>query len=782
MVCRNHSGWGGVVGLRFDRVVVVGLVLPLLFALGLPLEAAHAATAGVRPDTSTLTWKGTDSCSWSDANNWTPQQAPASGDSVDLDGSAVRKDICSVPTIDLDQVTFTNGITVSGSGATTITANDVTWTDGSVGVSLDVTTSLSMLDAGGHYEVDGSPTAPQVTLTSEGTTDMVAGATLGLTAGALIVNDGTWRIDSGTGPAAISSSICCSTLSTFENAGVLSGGNNGLNFSNMGYVGDSGGVIADGVVTVDYGISTLKSGTLVEGFGGLAFVDNAQVNATGTITLTAGTTLQQGSGATLNGTAVTIAGDGTYEWSGGTVDASLTIAQTVRLLVDGSATKILDGTGSKKRGTLMVNGPTVQQDTGPLELDGGHATVINNGTWSVAAPQDVKVVGESCCSPSSPWRNMGELEVAPGATFDLNNATFDDAPAGVVTGGGTLDLGYGPQTFEAGGTVAGGTTMILDRNGSLTGRGALNLAGGSVLALEGNGSLLGTTDLTGSGAFDWSRGTIGGTLDVKPGVSTNIVDLAQDASHGRSIASAGTKPASFTVEGGAVQDSASPISVGAGISANNARGSTWTIDDGGMSGSVCCASPANVANNGTLDVAAGGSGDSAVMQYLQFVNRGSFDVAAGTISFNALSPEQVKGTTVVDADLTTGLPYVLEGGRLQGAGTVTGDLTNDMGVVSPGDGVGTLTITGDFNESPDAVVVADLKDAKSDQLVVDGNASLNGTLQLSLDQTGVLTRTPRVLVQAGAVTQSFATVSGLSTLGSTWKTKTTSTQVQLLPK
>ena len=767
--------------LRFDRFVA-RLVLPLLVVLGLPLQAAwaHAAPGAVRPDSSTLTWKGTDSCSWADGDNWSPQQAPVSGDSVDLDGSATRGTICDVPTIDLDQVTITNGITVSGSGGTTITANDVSWTNGSIGVSLDITTSLTMLDASGHYEVDGGST-PEPTLTNEGDTAMIAGATLDLTAGALIVNDGHWVIDSGTGPATISSSICCSTLSTFENPGILAVGiGNQLNFSNMGYVGDSGGRIDEGNVTVDYGISTLKSGTGVDE-GTLAFVDNAQVNATGTITLALGATLLQSSGATLNGTAVIIAGDGTYEWSGGTVDASPTIGNSVKLLVDGSATKILDGTGSKKRGTLTVNGPAAQQDTGPLELDGGHALVVNNGTWSVSASQDVKVVGESCCSPSSVWRNAGKLEVAPGATFDLNNATFDDAPAGFVTGGGTLDLGYGPQTFEAGGTVMDGTTMILDREGSLTGKGALNLTGGSVLALEGSGSLLGTIDLTGSGAFDWSRGTVGGTLDVKPGISTNIVDLAADTSHGRSVVSAGAKAATFTVEGGAVQDSASPISVGAGISVNNAKASTWTIDNGGMSGSVCCASPANVVNNGTLDVEAGGSGDSAVMQYLQFTNRGTFDAGAGTVAFNALSPEQVKGTTIVDGNLTTGLPFVLEGGKLQGAGTVTGDLTNDMGSVSPGDGVGTLTITGNFNESPDAVVVADLKDAKSDQLVVGGTASFGGTLQLSLDQPGALQRTTRVLVQMGSRSHTFATVTALDTLGSSWIVKYTAKQVQLVP-
>jgi len=151
------------------------------------------------------------------------------------------------------------------------------------------------------------------------------------------------------------------------------------------------------------------------------------------------------------------------------------------------------------------------------------------------------------------------------------------------------------------------------------------------------------------------------------------------------------------------------------------------------------------------------------------------------VAFSGVDPEQASGSTIVDGNLTAAT-YHLEVGTLRGAGTVTGDLSNDMGSVSPGDGVGTLTITGNFDESPDAVVVADLKDAKADQLVVGGDAFLNGTLQLSLDQTGALMRTPRVLVQAGAITQKFATVTGLSTLGGTWKTKTTSTQVQLLPK
>ena len=774
--------------IRFHRVVG-RLVLPLLVLIGLPLHAAAAgaARAGARPATTTLTWTGKNSCSWTDQDNWTPAQTPESGDSVILNGSTPNPHICSVPSVDLDQMTIQNGVSLTGAAGTTLSANNVAWTSGSLGVSLVVDQSLLMPDSSGHYEVDGVTSGPQVTLTNNGSTTMIGGATLDLMAGALVVNNGAWSVAPGLTPATIVSSICCVTLSTFENSGIVGGGVNGLTLRNMGYVGDLTGVVDDGL-TVDYGISTLKDGTTLAGGATLDFLDSADVNASGTINVSAGATFHQEGGAILDGKTVTFTGDGSgpssgiYEWSGGTISASPVFSSGVNLLVDGGATKVLEGTGSKAHGALTLNTAAVQQDSGTLNLDGAHATVVNDGIWSVSAPEHVKITGASCCKPASTWQNKGTLEIDSGAIFDLTNAKFDETTGGLITGGGTLDLGYGPQLFEPGASVVGGTTLVLDRNGSFTGQGAVNLLANSVLDLDGNATLLGKIVLAGSGRFYWSRGGIGGTVDVKPGVQTHVVDLAPDASHGRSIASAGKKPATLTVEGGAVQDSPTPISLGSGIKVDNAKGSTWTVADGGMSGSVCCTNPANVGNDGTLDVEAGGVGDAAVFTYLQFTNRGTFKVGGGTTTFNALSPEQVKGTTIVDGNLTTSLPYVLEGGKLQGAGTVTGDLTNDMATVSPGDGVGTLTVTGDFNESPDAAVVADLKDAASDQLIVQGSASLGGTLQLSLDQPGALSRTTRVLIQAGSRTGKFSTVTGLDTLGSPWQITYSGALVRLVPQ
>src|SRR5262249_46710571 len=163
--------------------------------------------------------------------------------------------------------------------------------------------------------------------------------------------------------------------------------------------------------------------------------------------------------------------------------------------LDGSGAKLLDGTGGAGHGALTLHGTATQSGTGTFSINGGSVVTASDGVWIVPASQDVLVRGIVCCATPSRWTNAGTLEILPSATLDFSNAKV--ANTGVVTGGGTFDLGIGPHVFSAG-TVSGGTTVILDRGGTVTGAGTLHLAGGSSLDLEGNGTLGGTVDLEGS--------------------------------------------------------------------------------------------------------------------------------------------------------------------------------------------------------------------------------------------------------------------------------------------
>jgi fibronectin-binding autotransporter adhesin len=746
----------------------------LLAVVPLVLAAPAARAAGAHPDATTLTWTGTNSCQWGDGQNWSPHQVPQNGDSVALNGGGPHPDPCNTPTIDLDQLSIGGGTTVSGTGSQ-LSANNVAWTSGTLLLSLEVRQSLTMTNSGGTYRMNDDGQAVS-TLTTDGSTTMIGGAVFHLGFGAQIVNNAgaAWGATPGAGRAIIEADTCCQPLSTFDNFGTLDGGVTGLTIQNMGYAGESA-AIATGDVLVGNGPDTLKDGTDVTGGGVLQFTNGAQVAASGTITVGGGSTLQLNN-ATLNGKKVTFAGTGTLQWSQGTVTASPTIAHATRLVLDGSGAKLLDGTTGSGHGTLTVHGTATQSGAGAFTINGGSVVTAGDGVWIVPASQDVLVRGIVCCATASPWRNVGQLRVASGSTFDFSNALFNNL--GVVTGGGTFDLGIGPHVFSAGSTVSGGTTMILDRGGSITGHGTLNLKSGSSLDLEGNGTLAGTINLKGSGSFTWSRGSVSGNLDVGTGVATRIVDLGADASHGRALTATGATPATLTIEGGALQDSPSLITVGGADQIINGTSSTWTIDNGGMSAGVCCANPANFLNEGTIDVEA--SGGSAALTLLQFTNTGTLRVGAGTLSFSALAPIQSAGSTVVDGTLSTGQPYGLQGGTLTGSGTVTGSITNGAGTVSAGDPIGTLHVTGAFSQGNSGTLLIDLKNAKSDLLNVDGAFTLGGTLQLKLDQSGALSRVQRTLVNAGSTSGTWS-ITGLGGLGSPFKVTVTSTQVLLVP-
>lgn len=76
-------------------------------------------------------------------------------------------------------------------------------------------------------------------------------------------------------------------------------------------------------------------------------------------------------------------------------------------------------------------------------------------------------------------------------------------------------------------------------------------------------------------------------------------------------------------------------------------------------------------------------------------------------------------------------PLVVVGGTLSGDGTISGSLTNGAGVVSPGAPLGTLTVTGDYQQSPDGVLEAHISPVNgSSRLSVGGKAQLAGMLVL----------------------------------------------------
>ncbi|MFP4397622.1 MAG: autotransporter domain-containing protein, partial [Desulfonatronovibrio sp.] len=98
---------------------------------------------------------------------------------------------------------------------------------------------------------------------------------------------------------------------------------------------------------------------------------------------------------------------------------------------------------------------------------------------------------------------------------------------------------------------------------------------------------------------------------------------------------------------------------------------------------------------------------------------------------------------------------VLEhGSLLMGNGSFTGSVDNKSGIVSPGNSIGTINITGDYTQGNNSVLEIELDSNNSDKLVVTGTANLDGTLRMI--PLGYVPGKSYSFFDAGSINGSFA--------------------------
>ena len=116
-----------------------------------------------------------------------------------------------------------------------------------------------------------------------------------------------------------------------------------------------------------------------------------------------------------------------------------------------------------------------------------------------------------------------------------------------------------------------------------------------------------------------------------------------------------------------------------------------------------------------------------------FSNAGVVIVGSGgTFAVGTSDYTQSQGTTTVDGTLNAA-NILLNGGSLNGIGTIQGDVTN-AATVSLGDQPGTLTIQGNYTQTADGVLdIAIDGTSRYGQTAITGIATLDGILNVSLD-------------------------------------------------
>jgi hypothetical protein len=274
----------------------------------------------------------------------------------------------------------------------------------------------------------------------------------------------------------------------------------------------------------------------------------------------------------------------------------------------------------------------------------------------------------------------------------------------------------------AGGALEIGPAGVLNLNGAgektiagtLTNRGAVNLSGTSDVTL-GDGALwdnFGTTSVGGS-----TRIVLGGA----GATATTLVNRG----------------------GGTITDttsSAAPVTTGATTRVNKSFINAGTFTKGASSAAVQ-----------TLDV--------------PMTNTGTLRVLSGTLIANGLPTNSGVIDLTAGTTLSTGGAALTNTGLgvVKGKGTLLAPTFTNNGVVAPGDSPGVLTISGNYVQGPGGTLVVELGGTVAgtdyDQLVISGNAALDGTLAVVPSTSPVVPGTAYEVITYGSRTGDFSTFS-----------------------
>ncbi|MDD1463724.1 SBBP repeat-containing protein, partial [Dolichospermum sp. ST_sed5] len=355
-----------------------------------------------------------------------------------------------------------------------------------------------------------------------------------------------------------------------------------------------------------------------------------------------------------------------------------------------------------------------------------------------------------------------------------NGTTADDSYiGGLFNNTGTVQVKKGTLRLIGGGTNTGsfsidnGATLKLSSDynfnagNSVTGAGNFNIESGIItvntastwsnpITLTG-GTLTGAGALTISNLLNWNSGTLSGTGKKTVSGTLNL-------------------SGSQTLDGTTLETTGATVWTGNGtLYATNAatwnNTSTGTIDLQGDADFYQYSGAQLTFNNaGTLTKSNGTTADDSYIGGL-FNNTGTVQVKKGRLRFTG-GYTQTAGTTNISGGSLAfdNSPLNLQGGTLNGTGTITGNVNNTGSQVNPGNTIGTLNITGNYSQSGTGILNLELGSATSfDKFAITGAADLGGTLKLNLTSgfTPTIGTKFAVLTYGSATLKSFNNIQGI---------------------
>lgn len=328
---------------------------------------------------------------------------------------------------------------------------------------------------------------------------------------------------------------------------------------------------------------------------------------------------------------------------------------------------------------------------------------------------------------------LGQLGVSTPGFTALTDATGISSNGQFIVGDGTdgdnnrafVIENYGQSLLVDSPMTAGsGTTHF----GWLAGSNTLTVGSGNTVNIGFGNAYLRTPPST--TAFQTFQGTVAGdgTLN-KVGSGTATIS-------GRiETANIGVMAGTLQLSGNDVIGDTAQVDVASGATLDTG-GNTDTI--GGLSGAGTTnigAGTLTIGGRSSNEVSLGSSGLSDNITPFTGTLNGSgavhVDGGGQTTSFatNLAGGTTATGVAFLEVNgQVLGPVALVNAGILGGTGTVA-QLTNTSGIVSPGNSIGTLTISGNFTQSADGALVIEIDDdGTSDLLKVGGSATLDGSL------------------------------------------------------
>ncbi len=527
---------------------------------------------------------------------------------------------------------------------------------------------------------------------------------------------------------------------TIKGVGQL-GANLFLLLSNQGLIqsGSSGTLTIDlaGTVADNFNLGLIEA---VAG-GTVAFQGTQLDNTRGTVQATAGGAVSMAN-SQLHGGVLLVEPGGTATFQSGTVLDEIELVGTARV-PNGQALEVTDSlvndgilslqsTGSVTE--LRLAADTAFSGFGAVELLNVSTNRIVGSTMvrrlANGPDHTIRGIGQLGANTLLTLANAGTVAATDGTTLtvDLVGTSLDNTNTGLFVAHplGTLVV-QGTELDNTGGL------LYADTGGNLTIANS-TIAGGDIASAPGGDlSVSGVAKLVGTG--------VEGTLRVPNGQVLEIADTITD--DGTVLVQSAGSPTDLRVVADATLDGAGRLDLSGPTARVYGSGGTRTLTNG----------PAH-----TIAASGSGGGQLGLDTQLNLVNQGWIDVSEASLTIDPTTTFANQGTTWVGpgqtltlgsgTTSTSGLlevdgtlaasaaTLVATGGTVSGDGTIQGSLAATGGFVAPGSKLGVLTIQGSLSLSQNGgleAVVADYDRAgPTDRLVVTGQATLGGTLAVSL--------------------------------------------------